>query len=103
LRAAVERLAAAGPALTQQQAQARLALAKALIADAPDAAAGEADAIAALPLAALPDTHAVRIEAALVAAIVRADVATREARLAELATQLGEAHPRVREWRQSLP
>ena len=103
LRAAVERLAAAGPALTQQQAQARLALAKALVADVPDAAAGEADAIAALPLASLPDTHPVRIEAALLAANVRADVATREARLAELATQLGEAHPRVREWRQSLP
>ena len=98
LRQAVEQLAAAGPGLMQHQAQARLALAKAIVAEAPDEAANEAAAIAALPVTALPDAHPVRVEAALVAAVARADAEARAARLAELAALLGEDHPRVRAW-----
>lgn len=103
LRGAVERLAAAGPGLTQPQAQARLALAKAIVAEAPDEAAAEAAAILALPAASLPDTHPARVEAALVAAVARADADARAARLGELAALLGESHPRVREWQPPAP
>lgn len=102
LRDAVERLTAAGAAFTQQQAQARVALAKALLDGAPDVAATMAEAVAAMPSSALPEAHPLRIEAALAVATAQGDVASRDARLAALAAQLGETHPRLREWRARL-
>lgn len=99
LRSAISRLSAAGPGLTQPQAHARLALAKAMLAEVPGEAAAEAAAIAALPLVALPEAHPARIEAALLAAEVRADVAGRDRQLTQLAARLGDAHPRVMEAR----
>lgn len=99
LRDAIAKLAAAGPGLTQQQAQARLALAKAELGTVPEIAVIEAAAIAALPIAALPAAHPLRVEAALLIAFARGDSAARDARLDELAALLGEMHPRVSEWR----
>lgn len=74
LRDAVARLAASGPGLTQPQAQARLALARAVIDDAPEEAATMAAALLALPVATLPVAHPLRIEAATLAERARAGV-----------------------------
>ena len=102
LRDALAKLVAAGPGLTQQQVQARLSLAKAMLDDAPDEARDQAAAVVALPTTGLPETHPLRAEAALIVAAIRGEVAVRDRHLAQFAAALGETHPRVQEWRQRV-